>query len=142
MSAERSSGRYKVDVLRDVLSAYADSLIDRDEHASQVVEQHPDEVSALAELLNVSSQLHDLLVSVKPKPRFVSDLRTELRKSQTALVASRQEHRRRHAAQITKTIGMVLSIMLIIALLTRVISAIIMLRALRARRRRPAAAVY
>lgn len=141
MSNSRGSGRYKIDVLRDVLSAYADSLIDRDEHASQVVEQHPDEVSALEGLLEVSSQLHDALVSVKPKPRFVSDLKTELQKSKAVLVASRQEERRRQITRITNTIGMFLAVVAITALLTRVISIIIMLMTLRARRRRPAAAV-
>jgi hypothetical protein len=140
MSGNRRFGRYKVDALRDVLSAYADSLIGGDEGASQVVEQHPDEVSALEDLFEVSSQLYDALVSVKPKPRFVSDLRTELQKSQTALVASRREERRRRVMQITNTLGTILAILAITALLTRVVAVIIMLMTLRARRRRPVAA--
>lgn len=133
--------RRKLEALRDVLSAYTDALVSADEHASEVLEEHPDEVSALEDLFGVSYQLHEMLVPVKTRPRFVSDLKTELQNSQKSLVMSRQERRRRQAAQLINTFGVILSIVAVTALLTRLIGVIIIIMKLRSRRRRSVATV-
>jgi hypothetical protein len=134
-------GRRKLEALRDVLSAYTDALVGSDERASDVLKQHPDEVSALEDLFDVSYQLHEMLVPVKTRSRFVSDLKTELQNSQKSLVMSRQERRRRQATQLVNTIGIILSIMAVTALLARLIGAIIIIMKLRSRRRRSVATV-
>lgn len=138
----RNVGKHKAEVLGDALIAYADALAnDNDMSVSTLLEQYPDDVSALEELFKVSIDLHEMLAPVQPRPHFVSDLRSELRESQTALVASRLEQRRRNATRIANTLGTVVSILVVTALITRLLGVIIMLVTLRARRRRSAVAI-
>jgi hypothetical protein len=137
-----SIGKRKIEALGDALSVHADSLVNNnDEYASSLLEQYPDDVSVLEELFKVSYQLHEIMAPVRPRSHFVSDLKTELQKSQTALVASREKQHQRNATRLINTLGTVLSILAVTALLTRLIGAIIMLMTLRSRRRRSVATV-
>lgn len=134
--------KHKIRALGEALNAHADLLVNNnDEYASSLLEQYPDDVSVLEELFKVSCQLHEIMSPINPRSRFVSDLKTELQESQTALAVSRQERRSRNARRLTNTLGTVLSILAVTALLTRVIGVIIMLMTLRARRRRSVAAI-
>lgn len=135
-------GKRKVEVLNDILSAYTDALVnsDDDEYALSLLKQYPDDISVLEDLLNVSCQLHDIMSPVKPRSGFISDLKTELRESHTALVADREDQYRRRVTRVTNTLGTVLSILAVTALLAQLIGAIMMLLTLRARRRRSVAA--
>ena len=135
--------RRQRDRLAGVLDQHVEMLASGAEHEGELLEQHPDDSDMLADLMTLSRRLYDTLVPVEPSARYVDDLKAKIT-SETNVQAGmvkRWRTRRIRLAQRASILGTVVSVLAVIALVTRFVASIVMIVALLvSRRRHPAAA--
>jgi hypothetical protein len=134
--------RRKRDVA-DLLDEHAEMLTSGTGNEEDLLVQHPEDSDVLADLVALSRRLYDTLVPVEPSSAFVSNLKTAITDETNAQtgMAKRWRTRRVRVAQRSSVLGTVVSVLAVIALITRFIASIVMIVALLvSRRRHPAAA--
>jgi hypothetical protein len=135
--------RQKRDGLVDLLDEHAEILASGAGNEDDLLAQYPEDSDVLAELVALSRRLYDTLVPVEPSSAFVSNLKTAITDETNAQagIAKRWRLRRIRLAQRSSVLGTVVSVLAVIALVTRFIASIVMIIALLvSRRRHPAAA--
>ena len=138
-----ASRRRKRNGLTELLNEHADVLTSGAGNEHDLLAQHPEESDVLAELVALSRRLYETLVPVEPSSTFVSNLKsaiTDETNAQAGMV-KRWRTRRIRLAQHSSVLGKVVSVVAVIALVTRLVASIVMIVALLvSRRRHPAAA--
>jgi hypothetical protein len=127
----------------DLLNEHAEMLTSGIGNEEDLLAQHPEDSDVLADLVALSRRLYDTLVPVEPSSAFVSNLKTAITDETNAQagMAKRWRTRRIRIAQRSSVLGTVVSVLAVIALITRFIASIVMIIALLvSRRRHPAAA--
>jgi hypothetical protein len=127
----------------DLLDEHAEMLTSGTGNEEDLLAQHPEDSDVLADLVALSRRLYDTLVPVEPSSAFVSNLKTAITDETNAQagMAKRWRTRRLRFAQRSSVLGTVVSVLAVIALVTRFIASIVMIIALLvSRRRHPAAA--
>jgi hypothetical protein len=129
--------------LTELLNEHADRLTSGAESEQELLAQHPEETDVLAGLVSLSRRLYETLVPVEPSSQFVSNLKTAItdETDAQASMVERWRTRRVRLAQHSSMLGRVVSVVAVIALVTRLVASIVMIVALLvSRRRHPAAA--
>jgi hypothetical protein len=134
----QGSGKSRSKTIDEAVSTHVDSLVDGKECAPQLLEQYPDEATVLEGLFQVSDDLYDALVPIKPRAQFVSTLKGDLKQSKATLLAEAQERRRIRMTRAINTAGMIVSVLAVTAVLTQLIGVIVMVLVYRSKRRRSA----
>jgi hypothetical protein len=127
----------------DLLDEHAEMLTSGTGNEEDLLAQPPEDSDVLADLVALSRRLYDTLVPVEPSSAFVSNLKTAITDETNAQagMAKRWRTRRLRFAQRSSVLGTVVSVLAVIALVTRFIASIVMIIALLvSRRRHPAAA--
>lgn len=107
--------RIKQDI-EEVLVTYAESLV-RDQPRGLKPTSYPDELSPLIDL---SGRLHDTLHPIQPSGEFVSGLNTRLSEGWQLTMLQRKR-----LIQLTKTMGVIVSLLAVAAVTTQIIGVII-----------------
>jgi preprotein translocase subunit SecE len=129
--------------MADLLNEHAEMLTSGIGNEEDLLAQHSEDSDVLADLVALSRRLYDTLVPVEPSSTFVSNLKTAITDETNAQagMAKRWRTRRIRFAQRSSVLGTVVSVLAVIALITRFIASIVMIIALLvSRRRHPAAA--
>jgi hypothetical protein len=129
--------------MADLLDEHAEMLTSGIGNEEDLLAQHSEDSDVLADLVALSRRLYDTLVPVEPSSAFVSNLKTAITDETNAQagMAKRWRTRRIRFAQRSSVLGTVVSVLAVIALITRFIASIVMIVAiLVSRRRHPAAA--
>jgi preprotein translocase subunit SecE len=129
--------------MADLLNKHAEMLTSGIGNEEDLLAQHSEDSDVLADLVALSRRLYDTLVPVEPSSTFVSNLKTAITDETNAQagMAKRWRTRRIRFAQRSSVLGTVVSVLAVIALITRFIASIVMIIALLvSRRRHPAAA--
>jgi hypothetical protein len=135
--------RQKHGGLTELLDQHAEILTSGAESEQELLAQLPDDSDVLAELMVLSRRLYDTLVPVEPSSSFVSNLKATITDETNAQdrLAKRWRTRRIRLAQRSSVLGTIVSVLAVIALVTRFVASIVMIVALLvSRRRHPAAA--
>jgi hypothetical protein len=135
--------RQKRSSLTELLDQHAETLTTGAENEDDLLAEHPEDSDVLAELMTLSRRLYDTLVPVEPSSRFVSELKATIADETNAQdrIVKRWRTRRIRLAQRASVLGTIVSVLAVIALVTRFVASIVMIVALLvSRRRHPAAA--
>jgi hypothetical protein len=135
--------RRKRSGMTDLLDQHAEILTSGVEDEQELLAEHPEDSDVLAELMALSRRLYDTLVPVEPSSRFVSELKATIADETNAQdrIVKRWRTRRIRFAQQASVLGTIVSVLAVIALVTRFVASIVMIVALLvSRRRHPAAA--
>jgi hypothetical protein len=135
--------RRKRSSLTELLDQHAEILTTGAENEDDLLAEHPEDSDVLAELMTLSRRLYDTLVPVEPSSRFVSELKATIADETNAQdrIVKRWRTRRIRLAQQASVLGTIVSVLAVIALVTRFVASIVMIVALLvSRRRHPAAA--
>ncbi|MBN1429568.1 MAG: hypothetical protein JXB07_14435 [Anaerolineae bacterium] len=127
MLINRGVGKLRGRRLAEVVVTHVDDLIGGQPDASGLLAQHPDEAVVLEEMFRISEWLHKTLVPVSPRRQFVAKLKMKLQEAQASSLAVSSKQDQCWAVRATKTVGILLSIVALAALITRVIGVIIVI---------------
>lgn len=124
--------------IRGLLSEHADSLITGEDRSADILADHPDEAPQLEGLFKLANRLATTATPVEPSPDFVENLKGKLYQLQILENERRAawDSRREQAMKVSRVLGLIISIIAIVALLARFASAIIRLVAFLTARRR------
>ncbi len=131
-------------VLEEVLDRHAEALIAGQDRTEEMLREHGAVHPALVGLLPLAGRLQEALKPVEPSDQFVARLKAHLLQAhagqvRSALLWTPQPDR---LLQVSRILGIVVSVLTVIALLVRIASSIFMLvMILSERRRRSTAAV-
>ena len=120
--------RNNTQTIEDVVDQHAESLMRGEDTTAKVAEQYEGAFPALGGLLNIASRLQSTLVPVQPEERFVSDLYKRLDKVHSRRIrsANRLDNWRVRVGKVNRPLGVIVSVLAVIALAAQVIGSIMM----------------
>ena len=110
------NGKLSKKVIAEMLVSYTDSLM-RDQPTQLDVDKYPDDLSRLFDL---SGQLHETLYPIQPSREFVSGLNSRLSEGWQLTMSQRKR-----LVQLIKTMGVIMSVLMVAALATQFIGVVI-----------------
>lgn len=130
-------------VLEEVLDRHAEALMAGQDRTEEILREHGTAHPALAGLLLLAGRLQETLKPVEPSEQFVAQLKAHLLRAhaeqvRSALLWTPQPDR---LMRVSRILGIVVSVLTVIALLVRIASSIFMLVMILSERRRRSTAV-
>jgi hypothetical protein len=114
--------------IEDVVDRHAESLRQGEDTTEKITGQYGDSFPALGGLLKLAQRMQNTLVPVEPEEEFVVDLQARLEKIQTRRMrsANRLANWRGRVGQSSRVLGVIVSIVAVVALAAQVIGSILM----------------